>query len=367
MGLGSAEGATGSASQREHRLLTQNYALLCLLLGILLSYAGARVTRWPHAAQVVRDVGIAFLVSIILMWTLERVNKLRIQSEVRQYVHSVGENFFKAVYGRALPQELFEVIRQSVLNQSFLRSVYNIDITIQDLSDESIAKVPKPVRELLCSFKGKAQEIGVAPDDVVLFRSTAYYEVQNISGVPAEYHVVFEITKPFAGCCEGLCGVTSARIDGHEQITDDVLYRTPDAGDDPTRLRFSRRAVVGPGADIRVCLEAYSVRRRDDKEQWQTMIPCRRMNVSAEDMDGNKDLVISLDAPLLEGNERFAVKDPNTSKASLAVAQYLLPYQGVTVTWAPCREAAPGHARLHPAAAARPAQAPPSPSRPASP
>lgn len=52
----------------------------------------------------------AFLVGIILMWTLKRTNRARIQSEVQEYIRAAGQNFLRAVYGRELPREMFEVI-----------------------------------------------------------------------------------------------------------------------------------------------------------------------------------------------------------------------------------------------------------------
>ena len=82
---------------RSFRLLRANYSLWFLLLGIgALSLSSA--IPWELGHDVVRDAGIAALVGVYLMWTLERINKLRVQTEVQEYVHSVGENFIKAVY-----------------------------------------------------------------------------------------------------------------------------------------------------------------------------------------------------------------------------------------------------------------------------
>jgi hypothetical protein len=97
------------------------------------------------------------------------------------------------------------------------------------------------------------------------------------------------------------------------------------------------KALPEPEALVKVSLESYSLRRNDDKEPWQTLRPTRGRNGSVMDSDGNKDIMISLDAPLLEGTESFAVKNEKTNKAVLSVEQYLLPYQGVTMTWSPHR------------------------------
>lgn len=332
-------------SSREYGLQLALYTLIFLVLGFLSLGLGvymdsqAAFPRAEHVAgSLFHDIGIAFLVGIILMWTLERTNKARVQAEVHEYIGAVGENFLKAVYGKELPQEMFEVIRSSLLNENFVRSTYNINVNISDFDDDYVTRAPASIRELLGRFRKQAAAGGVSTKDLVVFKSANYYEVKNVSRTPSTYLINFEIARPFGGSYKGLCGITSVRVDGREMVPSGLLDDGPEADGDPTLLRFSRETVVDPGQSIQVQVEAYSLRRNDDKEQWQTLRPCRAMNVSAEDENGNKDVTISLDAPMLGGTPAFAKKNPGTNKASLAVREYLLPYQGVTISWTPCRD-----------------------------
>jgi hypothetical protein len=162
------------------------------------------------------------------------------------------------------------------------------------------------------------------------------YEVHNVSSVPAKYEVVFEIPHPFGGNYDGLCGITSVLIDGHQKIIDSVLLKTANAKD-RSLLSYSLWQNISEGQSIRVALEAYSIRSNDDVEPWQTLIPSNGMNMSAADADGTKDIILTLDAPLLVGGETLAVKDGRTNKATLSITQYLLPYQGISIKWTPSR------------------------------
>lgn len=319
---------------RVYRLLLTNYTLIFFVSGVALIGGSTRIA-WTIPAQIARDAGISMLIGIYLMWTLERINKLRVQAEIQEYIKDVGENFIKAVYGNELPPKLFDVIRRSLFEQRFIRNVYKIDVTLQDFNETSISTAPPGVQPLLRSFMKTAGSGGLATDKLVIFRSSAYYEIENVTSIAADYRVTFEIPKPFGGSHEGLSGITSVRIAGREQIEDSVFKENADPGANPATLTYSKEVTVSPGTTIKVSLEAYSLRRNEDWEPWQTLIPSKGMDVSVTDSDGNKEIVISLDAPLLEGTEKFTTKAGRTNKAVLSTSQYLLPYQGVTLTWRP--------------------------------
>ncbi len=319
-----------------YSLLLANYTPIFLIVGIFLCGIST-IIPWELLAHIVRDAGIAALIGIYLMWTLEQVNKLRVQQEVHEFIETVGESFIQAVYGRELPPELFDVICKSLFNQSFIYTAHHTDLIIQDFNDASIAAAPPGVRKLLESFREHTKNTSLSAENLIILRISTYVEVKNVSQTTAEYPLKFQTPKPFGGNYEGLCGITSVRIDGQEQLATEVYNRDADPETNPTLLEFSRNALVAPGATVKVSTEAYSLRRNDDAEQLRPRFPAKGVNLSVMDSDGNKDIVISLNAPLLEGTETFAVKNEKTNKAKFSVAQYLLPYQSVEVIWTPKR------------------------------
>jgi hypothetical protein len=321
-------------------------ALVCLVLSYLVEQF------LVHEVQVVghllRDIGIAVLVGIYLTWTLERLSAARVESEVQQYIRSVGDSVVRAVYGRALPDRLFHTVKQSVFDVSFIRLSYHGDLALHNFTQRYVEAAPASVKHLLEDFETKARELS---GNLVVLRSSLYYEVKNITDRAAKYEVFWEVPKPFGGQYPGLCGITSVLVDRQQQVAE--AY-TENARQDiaPTVLRYSQLVEVPPSESTRIELEAYAIRSADDWEPWVTVIPCNGMFISVSDMDGDKDIVLTLQAPGLEGTVPFAVKDARTNKASLSIKQYLLPYQGIMITWAPSR---PGEVRLDAAELTKPA------------
>ncbi len=314
------------------------YSLLFFLLGIALLVGSTYVTH-ELVSHLLRDMGLAALVGLYLMWTLERLNKRRVQAEVQEYIESVGENFISTVYGRFLPPALFDVIRRSLFDQSFLRTVYSIDLSLQNLTSAAIDSASGPVRDMLSAFVARADAESLDRQDLIVLQMTLYYEVRNVAAAADDYAVRLEIPKPFGREYEGLAGITSVSIDGREMISEAPYWGEESEGRNPNMVFFSEGVRMKPDQTIRVTLEAYSVRRMDDWEPWQTMVPSHGMTVRARDLDGDKDITLSLDAPLLEGEATYADKDQRTNRAVLMVSQYLLPFQGVTISWRRRRDA----------------------------
>jgi hypothetical protein len=313
---------------------TGTLSVLLLWLSQELPQAGL----WVLVDHVTRDIGIALIVGLSLAWTLERMNTRTRAQEVDAYVRSVGDNFVKAVYGKELPSDLFHVVKESIFQQTFIRTSYVSDWWLHNFTAQFIGTAPRNVKELLKKFADEFRTEGLPVQNLVAIRFSVSYEVQNVDAVPRDYVVTWRVPKPFGGNYEGLCGITSVLIDRVQQLPG-VYYETePEYGfADPTQLLYRKSVSIPPGGSVRAELEAYSLRSNDDKEQWQTLIPSRGMSIRVTDADGDKDIFLNLDAPLLKGDESFAAKDPNTNKASLAITQYLLPYQGVTVTWTPSK------------------------------
>src|SRR5258708_5536603 len=97
-----------------YRVTVRQYAAFSILLAILFLYVAKTFAGETVWGVVVRDLGVAVLVGVYLMFTVERLNALRTREEIHQYVKTVGDNFIKAVYGNNLPPELFAEGKASV-------------------------------------------------------------------------------------------------------------------------------------------------------------------------------------------------------------------------------------------------------------
>jgi hypothetical protein len=269
--------------------------------------------------------------------TIERLNKLKIQDEVKEYIKDVGENFIYAVYGKELPKELFEVIKKSVFEQSFIRTAYSNNIYLHDFNDKYIDTVPQNIKPLLKQFRENTADSPESFKDLVVFKTWVQYSVKNVSSLGMQYDVIFWIDKPFAGKYEGLCGITSVLVDREQLIAGDGYFSndTTDENEETNLLKFKHTVEIPAGKSVKVSIEGYSLRPNDDNETWYIPYPQQGANLSVTDADGNKYISISLRTPRLTEGEYFAEKDPKTNAATLETDQYLVPYQSFVAKWTP--------------------------------
>lgn len=334
--------ATNNIVDETFKLRLQKYSLASLLACVL-AYTGNVILKslaiapaylWMHdVGDLLRDVAIALAVGVYLMWTLERLSAAKIEGEVRQYIHAVGEGFIKAVYGKQLPDALFDVIKATILEQSFVRTAYAADVRLNDLQKYA-ASAPPAIKFHLDRF---IKSVGDTAAKFLLVQFVSSYVISNVSLQKAQYKIYWELVKPFGGSYPGLIGLTSVLIGGKQQLSR-LYVDNDDPASDPSHLSLKRVIDVEPGATITIQIDSYSIRTRDDKETWQVMIPCNGMSTTVVDLDTNSDVLIWLDAPSVDGTTKSAVKDPQTNITRLSVAQYLLPYQGMTLYWRPAIE-----------------------------
>lgn len=317
------------------RLRSLTYTTTSILAAIVLYIIaiGIARTEMPLSGDLrdlLRDIAIAVMVGVYLMWTLDRLNALKIEREVQEYIHTVGESFIKAVYGKQLPDELFQVVRTTIFDNNFVRNRYDIEVRLFNLQRYAEA-APDRVRFYLGKF---IDAVGTERASAyLLVEFGVYYETTNVSQATTPCKVVLETPQPH-GSFKGLAALSSVLIDGRQYL-DRLYVENANPRSDPSHLSYETSVDVSPGKTIAVELNSYSVRAVDDKEPWQLLTPCRELTATVIDYETNSDVLIWLDAPAFEDTERVARKDFHTNTARLRVAQYLLPYQGVTMHWRP--------------------------------
>lgn len=322
-------------------------AITVVLIGIAAIAIPRYFLRPPHPVgfwhvlfailvwDVLPDVGIAFFVSVVLMLTLDRSSRRKIQIDVGSYIREVGDHTLRAVYGREIPQKAFDTIHDSLLKEQFVRTAYRMTIRMKRFGVGSLQDLPTTAQETVASYLNEHKS-----NDLILFRYDVFSRTKNISGTTATHTVPFQIAKPLAVRYSGLSGVTSMIIDGDEKLDAPVLSMQKSEGD-PAVLLCSREVDILAGAEADVTVRSYEVRWDRGEESWHTFKPCSGMQITVDVEDGSLDVVIALDAPTPEGQTRYVELDPNTNTATLAVTDYLLPYQGCTVHWAPRLEPVP--------------------------
>lgn len=308
------------------------FYILAVVLGVLQPLVVEKFEWMVHGLRdLMRDVAIALTVGVYLMWTLERLNAVKIEAEVKEYIHSVGEEFIKAVYGKQLPEELFQVVKTTIFDQNFVCMLHNTEIRLHRLRRYT-ESAPEEVQFHLKRFLRSQPN---AEAEYIVAQFISYYEVSNVGARKATYRIYWELERPLGGEFSGLAGLTSVLFNGRQQL-ERLYVESPEALAEKSHLIFTGEPEVAAGDTLTVQIESYAVRRCDDKEHWQVMIPCRGMQATVIDFDTDSDILIWPDAQSIDAQQqKSARKDSQTNTARLRVSQYLLPYQGITMYWRP--------------------------------
>jgi hypothetical protein len=338
--------ASSGTHHRFFDLSERQQAIIAMLVGIvcLVFSENSIFSKIHFIPHLVRDVGIALIVSACLIVTIEKINKARGREERDEFVRAVGDNLIKAVYNRELPLPLFDTIRRSLLEQPFIRSEYNVNVSLYDLDDSYLARAPAREKAVIQNLTGRFRKDPLFCPSPVIMKAHAHFRVCNVTSEIRDYDVVWSMRKPFGKSYEDVCGITSLKIDQQEQIQIGVF------SSDETHIvnsEFHKTVAIAPQGSAHVSLECYCIRSCDDNEPWRTMIPCDGIHASVVDHNNNKEVYIAVDAPVSFIDEHTAQnqaeKSGEMNRVDLSVRRFLLPYQGLTIYWSRNRRSSSNH------------------------
>jgi hypothetical protein len=322
---------------KERKIILIGLLLGCILLfGATVVKAVVRNESLDWLYDVVRDVGIAFVVSAVVAFMLEKQSKRAIEKHfkdvLREFRDEVSHGLMKALGPHTSP-ELFQVVEESILGASFVRSFYHTEVELHDfneayLSQAQPAAIRKPLRECNESLKG----ICAGSDELVVLEMRSSYDVTNISDRKTDWVVRFQLAAPFGKTCPAQCGITFFEVEHDNKIKKDEpkLYGRGEAGG--SVLGYECPVPMEPGERISVEIHAYALHRSAGSESWLVLIPSKGMEVRAVDMNDNKRITLARSAPNLK-NEQSSVTNDDGNDARLIIKQFLLPYQGIEIKW----------------------------------
>jgi hypothetical protein len=335
------KGVREQFDELKRKVSERRIILIGLLLGTILLF-GATALRtvlpfeWLY--DVVRDVGIAFVVSGVVAFMLENQSKRAIENHfkdvLREFRDEVSHGLMKALGPHTSP-DLFQVVEESILGAPFVRSFYHTEVELHDLNEAYLSRaqpaaIRGPLRECSESLKG----VCAKSDELVVLEMRSSYDVTNISDQKRDWLVRFQLAPQFAKTCPAQCGITFFEVEHDNKIKKDEpkLYGQGEAGGFLLAHEYS--VLMEPGEKISVEIHAYALHRSASSESWLVLIPSKGMEVRAVDMNENKRITLARSAPNLK-NEQSSVTNDDGNDARLIIKQFLLPYQGIEIKWSP--------------------------------
>jgi len=287
--------------------------------------------------HLIRDLGIAAIVSAVVAILLEKQSKRAIEShfndQLQEFQDKIKPGLVKAMYP-SLPPELFALVEESLLKARFVRNIYRTEVELHDFTDDYIKVQPALIRNALT--KCKESLVAIRPRDLVVLEMISSYEVENISGGEAQWVVPFQVAAVIEEGCPGQCAITLFKINSEAPVIGGgkpkIYGERPE--DDPNALVHTERVQIKPGDKGFVKIHAYTLRHATDSEAWLVLMPSEGMTVSVTDRNENKAITLTRLAPNPK-NDIATVTNGQGADATLEIKQFLLPYQGIEIKWRP--------------------------------
>jgi hypothetical protein len=238
----------------------------CLLLGVLL-YIGygslpdhgatARRFFFQVAYLFATELGIAGLVALVIIITIERFTRSKHQLAADRLIDRIKRNLFDAIFKRHIPAEVFEEVERCLLTNNIVRRNYSVNYSIRSIPDEEVNK----------------GAISKADADSHLFCTVSCrYELHNITDgitkAPIELHLELPIDEALRKFVE----IEELRIDN--SITQ--INKKPDTA---SHRGSMNEVTISANGSVKVSIRGKTVKRKTDMEVWASRLPSDGMKL----------------------------------------------------------------------------------------
>lgn len=280
------------------------------------------------------EIGIAFVVAVILGATFEFFMRRREVKEHAEHIHEIENAALSSLLGYFVPPSISKEVRR-VFDEQVMRS--NLTVTY--------------------TFGQPAPELLALDQDLLLVTVTVEYDLINLTRKPNRHLIDhgFEPTLPLGGSFNKFL-----TFEIKQGI--DLKIGWPD-GPEKDRVHFDEgtkhcvriiqaEVLLGPGRErgptaeeaVHVLVKHQIVRRTCDQDSWNTWLPADGLDVKAVAAGGGPLMLdfhverthpghFKEKAKLPNLCEWVLIRNPNQTESTTGAG--VLPYQGFTLYWFP--------------------------------
>lgn len=293
--------------------------IVLLLAGLSLVISDAILTTGVWNG-VLHEIGIAFLVSLII-WTVFELYRAEVnEEEWNRRIDRATKNVFFAVLQKDLPPKLLNAARKLALDVSLVRTDFNVTYTLSDIKYED-------------NDRHEAEG--------VLMEAAVSYRLKNVSAERVTFTPVFMLPNPIHEklkkqvCVKQLEVKNSSGIAQSDIVSAQERFKDALKSED-SRVRFAGDEIgLQPSEEIAVSATYVMAKEAEDAELLETAYPSDGISVTIVDR-GNGDRRIF--------GRSVHPEDLQQQKASgmqiFRIGGYLLPHQGVLIWWKHLRRSA---------------------------
>jgi hypothetical protein len=285
-------------------LIVGIFSVLFILISIVLK------DTWPVVSPFLKEIGFAGIISLIVIFTVERYSRNRHAKAADDLVDRINKNLFHAIYNRYIPEEVFVEVEKCLMHNSIFRRGHEINYTIQnleaDVEDENGKKTVDCSRHVQCLAQSR-------------------YTLKNVTGGQITHHVQLVLERPIDPKWNDFCEIKEIKISGRALSKEEIDQYSQKT---EAQLIFDYEISIPPNGQIEVTSESTLLKLKTDSEIWSSRLPSDgiKLTVSMPSKD------ISVNASAIHSEKLVKILDNPVTK-SWELKHGMFPHQSVVFWW----------------------------------
>lgn len=293
-----------NAEERQYSLLATWVYVAIGLASLLCLALGEQLQHSSHDWGVfVKEIGFAGLISLILVFTIEKFTRGRHERAADKMVEKINFNLFHAIYKRHIPNETMAALEKTLFRSGVFRRQHELHYDIVSLPQNADMKCEKHVK---CTASSR-------------------YKLENVTDSNITHSVVLTIERPIDSELEALCKIESVQI-GSDNLTRQQIDAATSKTD--AQIVFSHPIFLKSRQSVVIQSTAVLVKRKTDQEIWSSRIPSDGIKLTVS-VPG-KDLKVLANALHHEPLESLL---SNESSSSWELRHGTFPFQSIVFWW----------------------------------
>lgn len=208
-----------------------------------------------------KELGFALIIAIILIFTVERVSRQKHEEAADRLVEKINKNLFNAIYKRYIPNEVFAEVEAALLKSDVLRDKYEINYALAEIDHKNFPNLREDdlKNHLQCTLLSS-------------------FNIQNITSKTIDYTVALHLEVPIEERLREYVKISEMEIDGVAlkpyELEKDEYFKITD-----THLIFEKVISIGPSEIKEISMKAKTLKRSTDMEIWASRVPSTGMRV----------------------------------------------------------------------------------------
>lgn len=282
--------------------------LITLILGVFLLVISHVLPQELHlVAEICKEVAMAFLVAVVLAFTIEGIAKRRHESQADIERELLSRGIFEAIYKRHIPDVVFEEVERCVLNSKVIREQYQVTYTI--------SKMNNPPQGIPCN------------NNYVNVSLHSNYTLRNLTSAPIQQDIILNVELPMEKQLIGLVEVLQVIIDGDHVSKADLKKNVRHTS---SHLSFSTQREIPASSSIRVSVKAKLIKYGTDQEVWSSRIPSDGLELTVNTPGGDYEICANANH-----SQKLSLSIDESNMKRWRLDHGIFPHQSVSFWWHP--------------------------------